>query len=387
MRITNFNSKGKLISICLVAAVAVSVSGCISSTKPLFPAPGFKSATPAPPGHYLKFTTVVPKGKSRVLRAELEGVVLTQENQTYGIQEIGDFGPTTHAQLFGSDKNPGSFIAQIASNDLYVYRNVQIFKGGAGFNLWSQNCSDIPAARKEEISKKGLMTSKCDFNSAASLDRVLRSEDLWLTSDVEAFRPVAAKDLIKTKDLEPKLLVNPLCAGAVTAQASGAGSAARPAPAGGHMKILSSSPSKKKGKIALAIEASGNTPGNWAWITGWKESVGQIDCRPDFIIKVLALRPEKSVIKEGNQSKPLIENVCKQRSYAGGCAPVSEAISAYRAEGYKIILQGQEYVLFGDRVATRTGRVITVMGKEGRSPRFLILATGSVGETALLLQD
>ncbi len=379
----NYMSMRKLISSVFIAVVTVSVSGCLSSKKPLLPASGFKAATPVKPGHYIKLTSIVPAGKSRALLAGVKGVVITQRDKTYAVQEADFTSNPYKAQLFGSKLSPDYLVAQIALENGYLYRKVMTFNNGSGFSMLKQECRDIPKTKRAEMHEKGIMSTKCNFANIAALDKVLQSNELWLNSKVEVFRLVAAKDVIKVKDLQPGPLINPFCGPDVLAKEAGTDSAAHPASAGAYMKILRSSTSPK-GDVALAIESSRNTTGKWAWISGWKKGIERINCRPDSLIKVLALQPETSLVKEKQRNKPLIEKVCKQRNYVAGCAPISEAIAAYESEGYKIILQGLEYVLFSDLTVAPTGGLITVMGQEGSTSGFIALFTGNAGETTIL---
>ncbi len=365
---------------CLLVTVAASLSGCLQSKKPLFPAPGYTAGTPIKPGHYVESTTSVPDGRQRVLSAGKDGAVISQEGQRYVVQRR--IASSEDVRLFNKAGSPGTFAAQISHSKEYVYRRVDAYQNGDGFNMWHQECKEIPPNQSQNLQRKGWMDDSCNFNTTAALDSVIRTEQYWSKSRIDVFNRVPEEDIIKLKDLKPEMLIDPFCSDSKTKSGLGPGFGKGPTPTGTHMKILSVSSPSDKGRYAVAMEANGDAPGKWAWIGGWKESEKKIACRPYYLIGVLALRPEKSVINE--KDKNLVARLCPGHGFGYKCAPASEMIAAYQAQGHRIILQGLEYVFFPDRTVMPTGRVLTVMGQEGLSPRLLVLVTEKYGETTAL---
>ena len=374
----------KKILIALSASLLL-LAGCLASEKKLFPFGSWRLETPIKSGYYIyRQLNFTENGDKYLGGIETSNITLNRgQYRIYGGEDKTRLTPkdSDHEYIdFFTTYLNNTYIAQKNDdkNDLYYYLLV-IKTDANSFYVEDKKCSNMKEVFVRNFAKAGIIypnenkaKATCFFNDRAQLqDVLLADKNIWKSYENRYYeyanpQPVAPQEL-KKPPLFPFMAYGcsndyPLIPKSYSQAFD------QPTEMTGlHLEIISNL--NYSGK-SLGIEMVGNQTQNYAWLV-WKEK-----CHPDYVIKILAIKPEKSVIKQSEIEPNLdkVKSACQLEKDNKFCGDLDSAIANYQAKGLKILLQGYQMLRFQDGKLAE-GDLITIMGTEGEAKNMVLLNT------------
>lgn len=359
--------------------MALTCSGCLLSTTPLFPRNDHGPArTPIRPGFY--FAEPSNQGVFAGLADQLGyGVLVELEGTTYRISttEVDRFRlsamtgsgmESTKFELF-SWREDGfyGYVAQTqVGRDLWGYRRVRVADGGEFFSVTQQHCDHIGGTADLELFEVVEETvafkqeqNYCLFEDPWELVTfVLIYFELWEQTDTTKYRMVEDRDFIElSRGIKPLTLNQCFAINSVQSLDQLLFKSEQDFPST-RRHIIAASKSH-----ALAIEASGNQFGDWAYILQRTGAGFDTLCKPVVAISLRGIFPQKSVLDLSDMDSSdfeLIAELCEEYEDST-CGTLEHMV---RSIGGDILVQGDMLTEFpGNKYALTD--FITVLGVRG----------------------
>lgn len=370
----------KILHLVFSWLLVTTLSGCLVSTKPLFPSGHLTAQTPLKPGWYFKYTIELSKGNNSIGVSYLP-TLLEKKGQWYESYIYSSNKPDKRFQLFDSSPDNSPMIAQSKEDkDLWGYARVDFTKDREIFMTTDHKCGksggNIDPAAFEYLRQNGMKTENalCIFSDPILVSAAALAGKNWPNADIDWYRRIPNEDLIDIRKLKDGPITIDQCNGDLAIlsadESLGITSAEK--------DIRRHGVSASRDSI-VTIEAKGNTYGNWAYLLSRAADGINAYCKPDLIIKVAAIFPNKSNYTTPNNNR--IAEICAKNP-TEECGTLEEMISRF---GGHILVQGIDVVNL-PKGKQAYGAILTVLGNRGRG-NITILASEESGLTRVLTRN
>lgn len=271
-------------------------------------------------------------------------------------------------------------VAQAQTADLWGYQRIDNARPGKVF-VTTEHICDWSGGEMESVTfavfkEKGMVAREkfCEFKDSVQLMTVATYGEAWPRSKIHIYQRINENDIFSLAKIAdgPKTLN--VCDGDFSQQTLD--------PSIGE-SVLISSPRRHiiaaSKDYAVAIEASGERYGRWAYLLSRESENGskRSYCKPNRIIRAdTILRASSSITSQANKQK--ISELCATTT-AQACGTIDDMIATY---GGAVLVQGPEVVLL-PRGESTYGAMLTVLGQKGLST-LTVLRTEPSGLTRVL---
>ena len=371
----------KLARFTIALGCSALMCGCLISNRPLFPSGRMVAQTPLKAGWYFKSSLEFSKG-DKGPSVDYKPVSLVRKGQTYETYIYEGKNVDKTFQLFDMTANSKQMVAQAKlGKDLWGYQRVDIVSEElfiATEHECNQSGGNMDRAYFQVARADGMRVEKtaCYFDDAATLSAVAQVGVAWPNADRVVYVKIPDNKLVSLRRIKGGPTTIDRCADAYSIVSMDGSLGDTSAPQGERRHVFGMS----KG-LAVAAEAKGNQFGNWGYIlTRDSEDRSRIYCKPERIIKLAAILPERNVYNSA-VDRDKISQRC-QYTPNDACGTLEDMIARV---GGQILLQGTDVVDLpkGDQAI---GPILTVMGTRGAGA-ITILKSEDDGMTRVLSQN